>query len=125
MNASNANMLGFAAMNITRLANLGYGDSRVGSLTTPQTLIDDIATFGATLNPSKAPIWRAAQDSIRWAVSADKINTTLVTALTTVNDSTVSATTDLWFIFGGDADKPAWIARGDDDVSVSIPNGAA
>lgn len=114
-------------MNIMRLSDVGYGDSRVTSLTTVASLIADLVTFRDTPTLSKksaAPTIDAAIESIQWAANLDIINTTIVTALTTVADLTVSATTDLSYNFRGHADVPTWYTAGDKQVLIHAPNEA-
>jgi hypothetical protein len=100
--------LAYYSMNLLRVKKLGYGDSRVGSLTTVQTFIDDVETFrdGVTQNPANRPVFDAFVDSIRWMAANDLLTTTLVTALTTFGDTTVTATTDALYIATGHADYP-------------------
>jgi|SRR6476469_2130207 len=100
--------LAYASMNIKRAQKNGYVDSRVGSLTTVASLITDIETFrdSVGVNIGLRPIFDAFVDSVRWLASVDILDTTLVTALTTVADTTVAATTDLLYICTGHADYP-------------------
>jgi hypothetical protein len=94
--------------NLYRLFKLGYGNSRVTPLTTPASLIADIQTFRDTVaNPSDAPTCDAAIDAVRWATLYGILDTTIITALTTVFDLTVSATTDLSWNFRGHAQYPS------------------
>ncbi len=116
--------LGPAYSNIKRLAKLGYADSRVTGLTTVASLITDIETFrdsSLLANESQRCICDAAVDSIRWLGLMGILTTVLVTALTTVDDITVSATTDLGYIVRGHAQFPASFGTTSDDLSFFQP----
>lgn len=110
-------------MNMKRLKAAGYGDSRVGSLTTVASLIADILTFrnSAAVNPSAHPIFDAAIDSIKWAESVDLLDTTKVTSFTTVATDATSATTDLSYCFYVVPGVSALIPRTANDLTVSNP----
>ena len=128
INSSTADNLAYGYANIRRLKLIGYADSRVTPLTTTDSLITDIETFrdSVGVNIANRPICDAAVDSIRWAVSQDTplLNTTIVTALTTVDTTTVSATTDLGYNFRGHVDFPTaeGFAAGQSDVTVFQPS---
>lgn len=110
-------------MNIKRLKAAGYGDTRVTSLTTVASLIADILTFrnSTAVNAAKQPIFDAAIDSLKWLESVDLLDTTLVTALTTVATDSVTATTDLSYLFYGIAGVSSQIPRTANDLTVSNP----
>ena len=109
---------------IKRLKAAGYGDSRVTSLTTVASLIADILTFrnSAAVNAARQPIFDTAIDYIKWAESVDLLNTTLVTALTTVATDGTAATTDLSYNFWGATGFPTTaVPRTTNDLTISMP----
>ena len=124
---SSVNNLVYGYNNVRRAQKNGYADSRVGSLTTVASLITDIETFrdSVAVNPALKPIFDALTDSIRWAAAQDTalLDTTIVTALTTVDDTTVSATTDLGYVFRGHTNFPTDAGvSGQSDLTVFQPN---
>lgn len=128
INSSTADALAWGYMNIRRLKLIGYADSRVTPLTTTDSLIADIEAFRDSVltNIANRPICDAAVDSIRWAVAQDTplLNTTIVTALTSVDTVTVGTTLDLGFNFRGHADFPTaeGFAAGQSDLTVFQPS---
>lgn len=105
LNASARHQLLTGACNIARLARAGYANSQVTPLTTVAGLIADIQAVRDAVqsNPAKSNVYDAAAESIQWAANNDIIDNTIVAALTTVADSTVTATTDLLYNFTGHA----------------------
>ena len=129
MHQSSIDRLAWGAICIKRLADIGYGNSRVTSLTTVAGLLADIVTFRDTPTLSKMAdraTCDAAIDAINWAASLATpiIDGTIVTSLTTVNDETVSATTDLGYVFRGNANVPTWYTTGDNWALIPAPNQA-
>lgn len=108
LNESEVINLALHAGNLNRLKLIGYGNSRVTPLTTVDSLIADIQTFRDSIaSPNDAPICDAAIDAVKWGKLYGLLDTTIVTALTTVYDLTVSATTDLGYNFRGHSQYPA------------------
>lgn len=89
--------------NIKRLKAVGYADTRVTSLTTVDSLIADLEAFKALpgTHSDATPIIDAAINSIRWAAANDLLDTTIVTALTSVATDSVTTTADLSYVFYG------------------------
>jgi hypothetical protein len=123
IHGSEIDLLGMHAGNLWRLVNiLGYPDSRVTSLTTVSGLTDDIRTFKDLVNPADREICEAACDTVNWMAANDLLTDTIVTALTTVYDITVSATTDLSYnIRGLSAYPSASYGSTPDAVTVAFP----
>lgn len=124
LHESQSNDLVMGYMAIKRLKLAGYGDSRVTPLTTVASLITDIETFrdSVGINYGLAQICDAARDWVQWAANNDLLNTTIVTALTTVATDSVAATTDLSYNFYGDGAFPsAIVPRTANDVSIFVP----
>lgn len=116
--------LGPAYSNIKRLKKLGYADTRVTPLTTVASLITDIEAFRDSSllhNESERCICDAAVDSIRWLGLMGILTTVIVTALTTVDDVTASATTDLGYNVRGHAQFPSSFGTTSDDLSFFQP----
>lgn len=120
---SQASELAMHYMNIKRLKLIGYADSRVTSLTTVASLLADIVTFrdGVLANPGLRAICDAAYDSIVWAANHDLLDTTLVTALTTVATDGTAATTDLSYNFFAADNFPSDVPRAANDLSTLFP----
>lgn len=115
-------------MNIKRLKLIGYGDSQVTSLTTVASLKTSVETFrdSVALHQSQRAICDAAVDSIMWAASVDYLDTTIVTALTTVATDSTSATTDLSYNFYSMTGFPtASVPRAANDLTTFFPAVAA
>lgn len=93
--------------NVRRLSEIGYGNSRVTSLTTLASFITDLQTFRDLVNPGYRPIVDAMIDTVQWLSTYGIINTTIITALTTFYDVTVSATTDFSYNIRGHAQYPS------------------
>jgi hypothetical protein len=93
--------------NVRRLSEIGYGNSRVTSLTDLASFIADLVTYRDLVNPAYRPIVDAMIDTVQWLSTYGILTTTTITALTTFYDVTVSATTDLSYNIRGHAQYPA------------------
>lgn len=124
INGSEVNNLAFGAAAIRRLSLVGYGNSRVTPLTTVASLLADLDTFAALIPADSRQIVETAANWVQWAATEGILTTGIVTALTTVADETVSATTDLLFCFRGHADFPTAfdLPTKFKDITVSLPN---
>jgi hypothetical protein len=127
LHITEAEQLPLHAGNLWRLKKAGYADSRVTGLTTVATLITDLETFAGLINAGLRPLVDAAIQTIKWMESRDTplIDTTLVTALTTVYDVTVSATTDLSYLLRGHSQYPASASIYGTDITYILPTYAA
>jgi hypothetical protein len=123
VHASKKPNLGLFAADLYRLKQSGYADSRVTPLTTVDGLIADIQLLD-WCHKSKKPIADAACDAVRWMKLNGYLTDTLVAALTTVYDTTVSASTDLGYLLRGAADYPSDAPATGYDLSTLIPTGA-
>ena len=108
-------------MNIKRIKAAGYGDTRVTGLTTVASLLADIATYrdSAAVHQSRRPIFDAAIESIQWLANYDEIDTTKVTALTSVATDSVTTDADLSYIFYSLSGFPTTtVPRTTDDMTI-------
>jgi hypothetical protein len=118
LHASEVDNLTLCLAAINRLSKDGYGDSRVGSLTTVASLITDIQTFrDLTSTPAEArPRCDAAVDMIRWLGLKTILDTTVVTALLTVIGGAAD-TTDLRNVVFLHSQMPAGVPISYNDLS--------
>jgi hypothetical protein len=107
--------------NLKRLSLLGYGNSRVTSLTTVASLVTDLETFAGLISANLRPLIDAAIQTVKWMELKGLLNTTIVTALTTVYDTSVSATTDLSYNIRGISNYPATFPNTGADITYIQP----
>lgn len=124
LHASQIDQAVLGYQNIKRLKAVGYADSRVTGLTTVAGLLADIETFKALpgTHSDATPICDAAINSIRWAVSNDLIDDTIVGNLTTVATDATAAVTDLSYNFYGVTGFPTTtVPRTTNDLTMFVP----